>query len=92
VIFGTEGMAALIGSAQNVLNAERAKIQKETNMAEPDKADIVARILLILDQGCADPVEMMIAEAEAMLKVAKALKGLSAAEAKATIRAVACII
>jgi hypothetical protein len=61
-------------------------------MAEPNKADIVALVLLILDQNCADPVEAMIAEAEAMLKVAKALKGLSPADAKATIRAVANLI
>jgi hypothetical protein len=61
-------------------------------MAEANKVDIVARIMLILNQDCADPVEMMIAEAEAMLKVAKALKGLSAPEAKATIRAVANLI
>ncbi len=61
-------------------------------MAEPNKADIVAKIILILNQNCADPVESMIAEAEAMLKVAKALKGLSAADARATVRAVANLI
>ena len=51
-------------------------------MNEPNRIDIVAKIMTILQQNCADPVESMIAEAEAMLKVAKALRGMSPADAR----------
>lgn len=61
-------------------------------MNEPNRIDIVAKIMTILQQNCADPVESMIAEAEAMLKVAKALRGMSPADARATMRAVANLV
>ena len=61
-------------------------------MSQPNKADLVAKIMTILNQQCEDPVEAMIKEAEAMLQVARALKGLSPGDARATIRAVANLI
>jgi hypothetical protein len=53
------------------------------------KIQIVKRVKEILDACCEDPSEAMIKEGQALVDIGKALKGLSIAEARATIEAVA---
>jgi hypothetical protein len=59
---------------------------------KPNRVELVQKISEILKTDCADPVESMIAEAEAMLKIARALRGQGPAEARAIMRAVANLI
>ncbi len=54
-----------------------------------NKMDIVQKIQNILGTHCDDPAEQIIMEAEALLAIGKALKGLSLPEARAVMRAVA---
>jgi hypothetical protein len=55
------------------------------------KIQIAKRVKEILDACCEDPSEAMIKEGQALVDIGKALKGLSIADAKATMGAVALL-
>lgn len=54
-----------------------------------NKLEVIQHVREILRDCCDDPAESMIREGEALVAIGKALKGMSRAEARATLNAVA---
>ena len=55
---------------------------------QPNRAELVSAVCEIIENVTADPAAEMRAQAEALLRIADALEGMSPRDAKATIRAV----
>lgn len=52
------------------------------------KLEVIQKVNEILKQHCDNPSEQMVKEGQALVAIGKALKGMSIAEARATMRAV----
>ena len=53
------------------------------------KLEVIQHVREILAEHCEDPSDALIKEGQAVMEIGKALKGMSLAEARATLNAVA---
>lgn len=59
------------------------------NLGDMTKVELLSRVHEILSDHCEDPADVMIKHGHALVAIGNALKGMSLAEARATMNAVA---